>query len=126
MKRLIITVTAIGFIIVAAGYGIIFTKDTRDTLSATISQAVTSCKNGNQQAAEEYSKQLKEEFDERSGVLSLYVRHDELERIEELLVDLRSNIDSGELIGAWKSLYSIEYLLEHIYHHELPNLDNIF
>lgn len=63
---------------------------------------------------------------EKMKVMSLYLEHNELEKVNNSLAKLKANIESKEKYMAVESIEEIKFLIEHIKNKNLLNIENIF
>jgi len=82
---------------------------------------------------EEVPKQLNDsiddihnKWDEMYKRLAFYIEHDELEKVETCLTNIRSNIETEELEHSIENLDNCIFILEHIRDKEKLSLANIF
>lgn len=126
MERLItILCILIGIIGLSIG-GIAYASDTKEKISADIEISLTACLNKDITTLREKSKAMSDFIEERHGVLSLYVRHDEIEKLENLLVRLNCYSKISDLDDAAVTLMEAQFMAEHILLRELPSAHNVF
>ncbi|MBR6505166.1 MAG: DUF4363 family protein [Clostridia bacterium] len=65
-------------------------------------------------------------WDEMYKKLAYYIEHDELEKVETCLTNIRSNIETEELEHSIENLDNCIFVLEHIKDKEQLSLANIF
>jgi len=65
-------------------------------------------------------------WDEMYKKLAYYIEHDELEKVETCLTNVRSNIETEELEYSIENLDNCIFILEHIQDKEKLSLANIF
>jgi len=65
-------------------------------------------------------------WDEMYKKLAYYIEHDELEKVETCLTNIRSNIETEELEHSIENLDACIFILEHIQDKEKLSLANIF
>lgn len=65
-------------------------------------------------------------WDEMYKKLAFYIEHDELEKVETCLTNIRSNIETEELEHSIENLDTCIFILEHIRDKEKLSLANIF
>lgn len=63
---------------------------------------------------------------EKMKVMSLYLEHNELEKVNNSLAKLKANIESKEKYMAVENIEEIKFLIEHIKNKNLLNIENIF
>ena len=63
---------------------------------------------------------------EKMKVMSLYLEHNELEKVNNSLAKLKSNVESKEKYMAVENIEEIKFLIEHIKNKNLLNIENIF
>lgn len=126
MSRLI-TITVIIVLIVSLSVaGIFFAKDTKQIFFYHCNNAIDSCNAQNSDKLLESAKKMSALFESRHGFLSFFVRHDEIEKLETLIISLLSYAKTSSYESAVNCIYQIEFLTNHIYVREIPNLDNLF
>lgn len=126
MSRLI-TISIIVILIIALSIsGIFFAKNTKEKFYYHCNSAVESCNTQNSDRLLESAKKMSALFESRHGFLSFFVRHDEIERLETLIISLLSYAKTSSYESAVNCIYQIEFLINHIYVREIPNLDNLF
>jgi len=83
--------------------------------------------------SEEISKELNNainnihnKWDEMYKKLAFYIEHDELEKVETCLTNIRSNIETEEMEHSIENLDNCIFVLEHIKDKEALSLANIF
>ena len=65
-------------------------------------------------------------WEKRRQKLSYFIEHDELEKVETCLTNIRSNIETEELEHSIENLDTCIFILEHIRDKEKLSLANIF
>ena len=65
-------------------------------------------------------------WDEMYKKLAFYIEHDELEKVETCLTNIRSDIETEELEHSIENLDNCIFILEHIKDKETLSLANIF
>lgn len=65
-------------------------------------------------------------WEKRRAKLSYFIEHDELEKVETNLTNIKSFIEEAEFDMAISSIDEAEYILEHIKEKNAFNLENIF
>lgn len=71
-------------------------------------------------------KNIHIKWDEMYKKLAFYIEHDELEKVETCLTNIRSNIETEELEHSIENLDNCIFILEHIQDKENLSLANIF
>lgn len=106
--------------------GIYYAADTRDRLYTDIDAAIIACEKDDMEILTEKSKAMSTLVKERHGVLSLYVRHDEIEKLENLLIKLEGYAKTEDVDDAAVTLMEARFMAEHIWLREMPSAHNIF
>ena len=70
--------------------------------------------------------EIHNKWDEMYKKLAYYIEHDELEKVETCLTNVRSNIETEELEYSIENLDNCIFILEHIQDKEKLSLANIF
>lgn len=126
MTRLL-TVSSIMVLIVGLMFGATFyAKDTKNSLEVHIKAAIEACQSEDKEGLINASNAMSELLKKRHGVLSLYVRHDETEKLETHNVILSSYAKLGSFESAEVCLAQISFVANHIYQRESLSIDNIF
>ena len=69
---------------------------------------------------------IEKSWKEKMKVMSLYLEHNELEKVNNSLVKLKSNVESKEKYMAVENIEETKFLIEHIKNKNLLNIENIF
>lgn len=126
MSRLI-TISIITALIIALSIsGIVFAKNTREKFYDYCETAIEACNREDSDLLLKTAKKMSDLFENRHGFLSFYVRHDEIEKLETLVIGLLSYADTQSYKSAVHCIYQIQFSANHIYVKEIPNLDNLF
>lgn len=126
MTRLI-TITGIILAILGLSIcGIYYAKETKIQLNKLIDIALVQCENEDLQGLEESAKKMSAFFESRHCFLSFFVRHDEIEKIDTDLVSLLSYTKLSAFESVQICLNQIQFMIDHIYYKELPNIENLF
>ena len=75
---------------------------------------------------EEKVSNLKNEWNNKQNKLSMFVEHDELEKVTINIVLLEENIKNLEFVNAQENEAEVKYWLNHFKEKEKLNLKNIF
>lgn len=75
---------------------------------------------------EEKVSNLKNEWNNKQNKLSMFVEHDELEKVTISIVLLEENIKNLEFVNAQENEAEVKYWLNHFKEKEKLNLKNIF
>ncbi len=126
MDRLVIISTILVGVIILSIVSLLHLKDTSEIFSDLISKAEESCINGDIESLEEYTKAMSNLIEDRHSLLSLYISHEEIEKIENDIIVLESYVTLGAYEGALACLKQLYFTTNHLYERELLNLDNIF
>lgn len=126
MQRLIGVLSIIAVIAAFGIFGIWFTQNTYDEMKEIIAAAKADCEEEDTAELEAQAEVIENVYNKRKGVLSFYVRHDDLEKIEELSYELFAYIKTEDFNSINVVLDRIDYLFMHISEHERPGLDMVF
>lgn len=124
MKRLYVILAILGVILLTALAGVFYAKDTCSTLLSMTEEAQKLCEREDAELLYQQAEKMSAFLESRHLILSLYVRHDELEKLTLHLSDLCAKTKSGDIQVA-VTLSQITFMSRHIYERELPNLDNL-
>lgn len=69
---------------------------------------------------------IENNWKEKMKVMSLYLEHNELEKVNNSLAKLKANVESNEKYMAVENIEEIKFLIEHIKNKNLLNIENIF
>ena len=124
-KEVIISITIVLSII---GLDIITQNYTKETVVNT-SEMLSNLKNKINYNEENISKDIEEiysKWEERREKLAYFIEHDELEKVETNLTNIRSFIEENELTMAINEVEEAKFILEHIKEKNALDLENIF
>lgn len=124
-RLLIISCVLIGTIILSIA-SLFHLKDTSEQFTELILLAEQSCLDGDVEKLEKYTKAMSNLIKDRHSILSLYISHEEIEKIESTLIILESYVITETLDGALACLKQLYFTTNHMYERELLNWDNIF
>ena len=125
MKRLI---TVIGILVLVSGLslcGIFYAGQTRQEMYSLISEAQALCDKKDSRSLVRLSDEMIDLWEKKQTILSLYVRHDELEKMSVYLVSLKGDAEKEIFEGASVTLEQMVFLADHIYQREMPNMNNL-
>ena len=74
----------------------------------------------------EMSTEIRDRWDEMQEVLSLYIEHDELEKVETQLAAINGQMESRIYDEAVTEIEKCQFILEHIADKTALNIKNIF
>lgn len=83
-------------------------------------------KENKEQEAQNEFFELKEKWEEESEKLSLYVEHNELEKVGNDIVIIESNFTQNEADELFENIADLKYMLSHIEEKNQLKLKNIF
>ena len=69
---------------------------------------------------------IKNEWDKDYKILALYIEHDELEKVGNVISKLNSNVENKEKENSLENIKEIKFLLTHIQNKSILNIQNIF
>lgn len=124
-RLLIISCILIGTIILSIA-SLFHLKDTSEQFCELILLAEESCLDGDIERLDFYTQAMSDLIKERHSLLSLYVSHEEIEKIESTIIILESYVITETLDGALACLKQLYFTTNHMYERELLNWDNIF
>lgn len=125
MKRLVISLSIIVFIILACVTSLFYLRSTKEVLLSSLSEISVEKNLGNTEGAITLSDKLFDYYSRQNDYLVLFIEHDRLEELEETLSRLSpllSSEDNGEFSA---ELSKAVALTEKLYEHEKPMLKNI-
>lgn len=125
MKRLI-AISAIMLLILGLSFaGMWYAHQTQDFYQELIADGQELCEAEDGPALAKLAERMEEDWEQRQAFLSLYVRHDEIEKMSVNIVILKGHAINGSFESASVTLCQMSFAAEHIYQRELPNLNNI-
>ena len=105
-----------------------YTKESLDTMKqdlAELREEITQ-ENMNNNKVKIAIDKASNNWEERYDKLAYYLEHDELEKVETRLTELKSNIEMEEIEQAVAEIDACSFVLEHIEDKESFKLKNIF
>lgn len=124
MKRMCVILFILAFILCVAAGGVFYAKYTCEQMVAMTEEAEQLSEERDVEALLSQAKKMSAFLESRHLILSLYVRHDELEKLTTHLLDLYAQAEAGDA-EVHTVLVQIAFMARHIYERELPNLDNL-
>lgn len=70
--------------------------------------------------------ELESYWEEEIKVMSLYLEHNEIEKVNSSLAKLKANMDSKEKYMALENIEEVKFIIEHIKNKNILNLQNVF
>ena len=70
--------------------------------------------------------EIKNEWKKDYKILAIYIEHDELEKVGNIISKLYSNVENKQKEIALENVKEIEFLLTHIQNKSILNIQNIF
>ena len=70
--------------------------------------------------------EIKNEWKKDYKILAIYIEHDELEKVGNIISKLYSNVENKQKEIALENVKEIEFLLTHIQNKSILNLQNVF
>lgn len=71
-------------------------------------------------------KEIHKKWEQRREKMAYFIEHDELEKVETNLTNIKSYIDENEIDMAISGIDETKFILEHIKEKNAFNLENIF
>ncbi len=127
MKKeiLVVAIVVIGIIIL----NIITSKKTNsvmDEVTAHLALVREGIEVLSEEQMQENMEKIKETWDKEKNTLSLYVEHDELEKVEMYMTNVNTNIEIKEYNRAIEALDTCTFIIEHIKDKYKLEITNIF
>ncbi len=126
MKRTILISCILITIISASFYTIWFTKQVKTELLELSKNAEIACDELDIEKYCDNINKLSANWESRQFILSLYIRHDDLENISNHIASLSAVAKREDISTAIVELYRLNFMLNHIYEHQLPSVNNLF
>jgi len=124
MKRLCVILLILALILSVAAGGVFYAKDTCEKLLDMTEEAKRLSDADEAAALALQAEKMSAFLEGRHLILSLYVRHDELEKLTVHLLNLCAQSEAGST-DVQTTLAQVSFMAQHIYERELPNLDNL-
>lgn len=118
---IIIIISIISLDILTQNYTKESTKETRTKLSE-LKKEIKSGSNTVNQSVD----MIFQTWEKRRSRLAYFIEHDELEKVETNLTNMRSSIEELDFVIAIQSIDEAKFILEHIEEKNAFNLENIF
>jgi hypothetical protein len=128
MKKEVIIVIIILIIILISNYKTqAYTQECVNTISSRLTEIRENLVDENEtNQAHERIKEISKQWEGMYGKLAYYIEHDELEKVNEAMTALKSNMDVEEYQNGVEQLDRCIFILDHIKEKEKFNLRNIF
>lgn len=126
MDRLVIISTILVGIIIMSIASLFHLKDTSELFAELIILAEESCIQEDFISLQKHTKAMSDLINDRHSLLSLYISHEEIEKIESTIIILESYVVLEAYEGALACLKQLFFTTNHLYERELLNLDNVF
>ena len=124
-KEVIISIIIVLCIIVLDIITQNYTKETVLRTSEMLSKLKDDINNNEENILDEI-EEIYAKWEERNGKLAYFIEHDELEKVETNLTNIRSFIEENDLIMAINEVDEAKFILEHIKEKNALRLENIF
>ena len=99
-----------------------FTKESVENTSNLLRNLKTELEQRNSKSL----NKILEEWNKRKEKLAYFIEHDELEKVETNLINIKSSIELNDLNIAFNCIDETVFMLEHIKDKNSFNLENIF
>lgn len=123
------TIICIFIITLIIGLDIItqnYTKKSTIEITDCLSKLKDEIENENLENAKLKIEELDNKWDNRHDKLAYYIEHDELEKVDTAIVQVKSFIENDDIPSAMAELETGKFVLEHIERKYKFNLQNIF
>lgn len=118
---IIIVISIVGLDFITQNY----TKETVTQASRMLSDLKEKIKNDEDNISNNI-EEIYQKWEERRKKLAYFIEHDELEKVETNLTNIKTFIEVEDLNMAINSIDEAEFILEHIKEKNAFNLENIF
>lgn len=125
MSRLLTTIGMILLILTISIGGIWYVHQTNKEIITLCDDGIKYCQKEDQTKLLENIKKLSTLWESKQLILSLYVRHDEMERIDSLLIVVNAYAETENYHSVSVELHQLQFMLDHIYKRELPSINNL-
>lgn len=123
------TIICIFIIILIIGLDIItqnYTKKSTIEITDCLSELKDEIENENLENAKLKIEELDNKWENRRDKLAYYIEHDELEKVDTAIVQVKSFVENDDIPSAMSELETGKFVLEHIERKYKFNLQNIF
>ena len=117
-----IIILIIGLDIVTQNY----TKKSTIEITECLSELKNEIENENLENAKLKIEELDKKWDNKHDKLAYYIEHDELEKVDTAIVQVKSFVENDDIPSAIAELETGKFVLEHIERKYKFNLQNIF
>lgn len=125
-KELIILILIVVSIVVLDFVTQNYTKETVRQTSTRLNSLKEEIKNNTQNSLDSDIERIFKNWEQKRKNLAYFIEHDELEKVETNLTNIKSYIEETEFDMAITSIDEAEYILNHIEDKNSFNLENIF
>lgn len=125
LKELIISIVIVLSIVVLDFITQDYTKEAVNQTSIMLNNLKEDIKTKEEKVPDDLEKIFKS-WEEKRGKMAYFIEHDELEKVETNLTNVKSYIEEDELDMAITSIDEAGFILEHIKEKNAFNLENIF
>ena len=103
-----------------------YTKNSMLEITECLSALRKDIEEDNLENAKEEIKELDQKWDNKHDKLAYYIEHDELEKVDTAIVQVKSFVENDDIPSAIAELETGKFVLEHIEQKYKFNLQNIF
>lgn len=125
-KETIICIFIIILIIILDIFTQNYTKKSSNEIIECLSELKIEIENDNLKKAQEKIEELDKKWDNKHDKLAYYIEHDELEKVDTAIVQVKSFIENDDIPSAVAEIETGKFVLEHIERKYKFNLQNIF
>lgn len=125
-KETIICILIIILIIILDIFTQNYTKKSSNEIIECLSELKIEIENDNLKKAQEKIEELDKKWDNKHDKLAYYIEHDELEKVDTAIVQVKSFVENDDIPSAVAEIETGKFVLEHIERKYKFNLQNIF
>ena len=125
-KETIICIFIIILIIILDIFTQNYTKKSSNEIIECLSELKIEIENDNLKKAKEKIEELDKKWDNKHDKLAYYIEHDELEKVDTAIVQVKSFVENDDIPSAVAEIETGKFVLEHIERKYKFNLQNIF
>lgn len=103
-----------------------FTKQSVELITKELSSIKEEITLGNREITKEKIDELDKNWKNMHDKLAYYIEHDELEKVDTAIVNMKSYFETEDFSSATAELEESKFILEHIQQKNSFNLQNIF
>lgn len=125
MRRLIITLVIIALVIWACVAEMNFLNSAIEDLKSEVNVTIKCAEINDSNAAQQQIKLLEEKWTQKQKIISIFIDHEPLSDIDQLLCAMKIDLEQGEFDDFFRESAKMISQLNHLGDTEMPHLYNI-